>query len=130
MTQGCVALRHGDPGRHEDVYDPTEHGAHRPAECSAELEHSYSTSNGQTASGLSDPYVHPNDNAAGEGARLSVHLADQDEHALILVLSHQHEQDPTDHSLLHQLAGLGVVSCGVDTDQEHGGRRCRALLAV
>ncbi|WP_406349160.1 hypothetical protein OHA44_36365 [Streptomyces sp. NBC_00144] len=68
--------------------------------------------------------------AAGEGARLSVHLADQDGHALVLVLSHQHGQAPTDDALLHKLAGLGVVSCGVDSDQEHGGRRRWALLAV
>lgn len=68
--------------------------------------------------------------AVGEGTRLSIHLADQDEHALVVVLSHQHGQAPTDDGLLHELAGLGVVSCGVDTDQEHGGRRRWALLAM
>ncbi|WP_328335839.1 MULTISPECIES: hypothetical protein [unclassified Streptomyces] len=68
--------------------------------------------------------------AVDEGPRISVHLADQDEHALVMVLSHQQHQAPTDDTLLHELAVLGVVSCGVDTDQEHGGRRRWALLAM
>lgn len=64
------------------------------------------------------------------GARISVHLADQDQQALILVLSHQPGHAPVDDALLHELAGMGVVSCGADTDLEDGGRRRWALVTI
>jgi hypothetical protein len=63
-----------------------------------------------------------------DGARISVHLADQDQQALILVLSHQPAQDTPDEQLLHDLAATGVVSCGVDTDRDGAGRRRWALI--
>ncbi|WP_308376645.1 hypothetical protein [Streptomyces sp. ISL-99] len=62
------------------------------------------------------------------GSRISVHLADQDDQALILVLSHQSGQAPIDDALLTQIAALGVVSCGADTNQD--GRRRWALLKM
>ncbi|MGA4960270.1 hypothetical protein [Streptomyces lavendulocolor] len=65
---------------------------------------------------------------ADDGARISVHLADQDQQALILVLSHQPAQDTPDEQLLHDLAATGVVSCGVDTDRDGAGRRRWALI--
>ncbi|MGI5484884.1 hypothetical protein [Streptomyces lavendofoliae] len=69
------------------------------------------------------------DAAIGDGgARISVHLADQDQQALILVLSHQPTQDTPDQQLLHNLASMGVVSCGVDTDRDGAGRRRWALI--
>lgn len=66
---------------------------------------------------------------ADGGTRISVHLADQDHQALILVLSHQPGQACPDDGLLHQLAAHAVVSsCGTDTDREDGGRRRWALI--
>lgn len=65
-----------------------------------------------------------------DGARISVHLADQDQHALILILSHQPGQAAADQGLLTELAALGVVSCGTDTDREDGGRRRWALIQL
>ncbi|MEU9703023.1 hypothetical protein [Streptomyces sp. NPDC047981] len=62
------------------------------------------------------------------GRRLSVHLADQDHQALVLVLSHEPEHTSNDQTLLHQIAGLGVNSCGIDTDRTDGGRRRWALI--
>ncbi|KOU44914.1 hypothetical protein, partial [Streptomyces sp. WM6378] len=61
------------------------------------------------------------------GRRISLHLADQDHQALILVLSHQAGHAPEGEDLLREVTGLGVVSCGTDTDQEDGGRRRWAL---
>ncbi|MFE9406578.1 hypothetical protein ACFYNY_33275 [Streptomyces sp. NPDC006530] len=59
------------------------------------------------------------------GRRISLHLADQDHQALILVLSHQqnHAQGPGGEDLLRRVTGLGVVSCGTDTDEGDGGCR-------
>lgn len=57
------------------------------------------------------------------GRRISLHLADQDHQALILLLSHQHGQAPDGEDLLRQVTALGVVSCGTDTDQSDGGCR-------
>ncbi|MFF8618230.1 hypothetical protein [Streptomyces sp. NPDC015350] len=69
--------------------------------------------------------------AIGDGGhRISVHLADQDERALILVMSHQGQQAPADDGFLTRLAALGVASCGVDTDAEEGGRRRWALIEL
>lgn len=69
---------------------------------------------------------------ADGGRRISVHLADQDHRALILVLSHQDGPDPhDDDALLLRLAGAGVLSCGVDTDPaDGGGHRRWALIAL
>ncbi|MEE1751388.1 hypothetical protein [Streptomyces sp. SP18CS02] len=69
--------------------------------------------------------------AVGDGgSRISVHLADQDHRALVLVLSHRPGLAPLDQGLLPEIAALGVVSCGADTDQQDGGRRRWALLAL
>ncbi|MFE9118638.1 hypothetical protein [Streptomyces sp. NPDC007172] len=57
------------------------------------------------------------------GRRISLHLADQDHQALILLLSHQRSQAPDGEDLLRQVTALGVVSCGTDTDQGDGGCR-------
>ncbi|KOU50875.1 hypothetical protein ADK54_09500 [Streptomyces sp. WM6378] len=62
------------------------------------------------------------------GRRISLHLADQDHQALILLLSHQSGRAPEDEDLLREVTGRGVVSCGTDTDQEDGGRRRWALI--
>lgn len=65
------------------------------------------------------------------GRRISVHLADQDRQALVLVLSHQPgAADPGDGGLLAELAAMGVLSCGTDTDRDGGGRRRWALIAL
>ncbi|MFJ8311088.1 MULTISPECIES: hypothetical protein [unclassified Streptomyces] len=64
------------------------------------------------------------------GRRISLHLADQDHQALILVLSHQPGHAPDGEDLLRQVTGLGVVSCGTDTDQADGGRRRWALISL
>ncbi|MFE9558153.1 hypothetical protein ACFYOD_32265 [Streptomyces sp. NPDC006703] len=61
------------------------------------------------------------------GRRISLHLADQDRHALALVLSHQSGHAPEGEDLLREASALGVVSCGTDTDQEDSGRRRWAL---
>ncbi|KOU44870.1 hypothetical protein, partial [Streptomyces sp. WM6378] len=61
------------------------------------------------------------------GRRVSLHLADQDHQALILILSHQAGHAPEGEDLLREVTALGVVSCGTDTDQEDGGRRRWAL---
>ncbi|GGU46750.1 hypothetical protein [Streptomyces violascens] len=62
------------------------------------------------------------------GRRISLHLADQDHQALILLLSHQSGHTPEDGDLLREVTGRGVVSCGTDTDQEGSGRRRWALI--
>jgi hypothetical protein len=67
---------------------------------------------------------------ADGGRRISLHLADQDHQALILILSHQSgpaPDDPEGADLLREVTALGVVSCGTDTDREDGGRRRWAL---
>ncbi|MFD5428815.1 hypothetical protein [Streptomyces sp. NPDC127084] len=64
------------------------------------------------------------------GRRISVHLADQNQQALILVLSHQAGPPPADDELLTELANIGVVSCGVDTDRDGGGQRRWALIQL
>lgn len=67
------------------------------------------------------------DAAVGDGGtRVSVHLADQNRQALILVLSHQPGQAPADDALLPSIAALGVASCGTDTAAD--GRRRWAVI--
>jgi hypothetical protein len=67
---------------------------------------------------------------ADGGSRISVHLADQDQRALVLVLSHQTGQAADGDDILPRVAALGVASCGVDTDQDGGGRRRWALIEL
>ncbi|MFH8752968.1 hypothetical protein ACH4GK_17765 [Streptomyces rimosus] len=64
--------------------------------------------------------------AVGDGGRhVSLHLADQNQQALVLVLSHQPGPAPDD-TFLPRLAELGASSCG--TDSAPDGRRLWALL--
>ncbi|WP_030670578.1 hypothetical protein [Streptomyces rimosus] len=64
--------------------------------------------------------------AVGDGGRrVSLHLADQHEQALVLVLSHQPGPAPDD-TVLPRLAKLGASSCG--TDNAPDGRRLWVLL--
>ncbi|MFE3591354.1 hypothetical protein ACFXOY_28040 [Streptomyces niveus] len=60
------------------------------------------------------------------GRRVSLHLADQDRQALIVVLSHQAGLAVTDERVLPAIAALGATSCGADTAQD--GRRLWAVL--
>lgn len=62
----------------------------------------------------------------GGGRRVSLHLADQDRQALILVLSHRAGLAVTDQRVLPAVAALGATSCGADTAQD--GRRLWAVL--
>ncbi|MEU6331603.1 hypothetical protein ABZ851_30630 [Streptomyces sp. NPDC047049] len=64
------------------------------------------------------------------GGRISLHLADQDRQALVLVLSHQSGQAPVEDShFLTSLAAAGsIASCGTDTSAD--GRRRWALLTL
>ncbi|WP_371619472.1 hypothetical protein [Streptomyces sp. NBC_00454] len=62
---------------------------------------------------------------ADEGKRISVHLADQNELLLILVLSHAAAEPET--GVLARLAGVpGTSTCGTEAGPE--GRRVWALL--
>ncbi|MER5891276.1 hypothetical protein ABT160_46355 [Streptomyces sp. NPDC001941] len=73
---------------------------------------------------------------ADGGRRVSVHLADQDETALVMVLSHHSTQAPQDQarkgeeSVLRSLTGLGVLSCGVEHAAGEPGTRRFAVLAL
>ncbi|MFJ2745651.1 hypothetical protein ACIO3O_39000 [Streptomyces sp. NPDC087440] len=61
------------------------------------------------------------------GTHLGVHLADHQQHALVLVLSSgPHTGRPDDGSLLHALAAQGVADCGTEAAED--GRRRWALL--
>ncbi|MCX5205745.1 hypothetical protein OG897_30370 [Streptomyces sp. NBC_00237] len=61
------------------------------------------------------------------GDHLSVHLADHQDHALVLVLSSgPHAERPDDGSLLHAVATQGAADCGTESAQD--GRRRWALL--
>ncbi|MFD4112959.1 hypothetical protein ACFWSJ_05850 [Streptomyces niveus] len=55
------------------------------------------------------------------GQRVSLHFADQDRQALIVVLSHRAGLAVTDERVLPAVAALGATSCGADTAQD--GRR-------
>ncbi|MDJ0342243.1 hypothetical protein QMK19_03455 [Streptomyces sp. H10-C2] len=67
------------------------------------------------------------DAAVGDGGtRVSVHLADQNRQALILVLSHQPDLAVGDEAVLPRLAELGASSCGTDTAPD--GRRRWAVI--
>ncbi|MET9294397.1 hypothetical protein [Streptomyces sp. NPDC003077] len=68
--------------------------------------------------------------ALGDGGkRVTVHVADQDDTALILVLSHQDGPvtDP-DPAFLAKISTLGVLSCGTETERNEPGNRRWALL--
>ncbi|WP_405499376.1 hypothetical protein OG211_33530 [Streptomyces niveus] len=60
------------------------------------------------------------------GRRVSLHLADQDRQALIMVLSHRTGLAVTDDQILPTVAALGATSCGADTAED--GRRLWAVL--
>ncbi|MFE4608435.1 hypothetical protein ACFRK5_08745 [Streptomyces niveus] len=60
------------------------------------------------------------------GRRVSLHLADQDRQALIVVLSHRAGLAVTDERLLPAVAALGATSCGAETAQDS--RRLWAVL--
>ncbi|MFJ5951454.1 hypothetical protein [Streptomyces noursei] len=63
---------------------------------------------------------------ADEGRRISVHVADQDAMALVVVLSHRPGLAPDD-DVLARIAGIAVTSsCG--TDAAPDGRRVWALM--
>ncbi|MFF5563919.1 hypothetical protein ACFY7Z_17735 [Streptomyces sp. NPDC012623] len=62
---------------------------------------------------------------ADGGRRVSVHLADEDQRLLILVLSHR-AGDKAEADVLPEVAGLGATSCGTDTAED--GRRLWAVL--
>ncbi|POX37730.1 hypothetical protein C3486_26960 [Streptomyces sp. Ru73] len=60
----------------------------------------------------------------GGGRRISVHLADQNQQVLVLVLNHT--AGPGSDEILAQVAALGAVSCGPDTPPD--GRRLWAVI--
>ncbi|WEH35179.1 hypothetical protein PZB75_18525 [Streptomyces sp. AM 4-1-1] len=70
------------------------------------------------------------------GTRISVHLADERNHAAVLVLSHGPTPAPVpaplsasaDESLLRDIAALGFRECGIDTGAD--GRRLWALVEL
>lgn len=65
--------------------------------------------------------------AAGDGGRrVSLHLADQDRQALVVVLSHQPGLSVSEGSVLAEVASLGASSCGTDMGED--GRRLWAVL--
>lgn len=69
--------------------------------------------------------------ALGDGGqRITVHVADQDGAALIMVLSHQDGPGRADESFLSAVAALGVLSCGADVDRDEPGSRRWALLEL
>ncbi|MEU6990340.1 hypothetical protein ABZ953_06715 [Streptomyces sp. NPDC046465] len=69
--------------------------------------------------------------ALGDGGRrITVHVADQDGAALIMVLSHLDGPGAADESFLPSVATLGVLSCGADTDGDEPGNRRWALLEL
>ncbi len=63
---------------------------------------------------------------ADGGRRVSVHLADQGQQALIVALSHQPAHEAANGTVLPELTRLGAVSCGTDTAED--GRRVWAVL--
>ncbi|MFJ9635007.1 hypothetical protein ACIRU8_45680 [Streptomyces sp. NPDC101175] len=63
----------------------------------------------------------------GDGGRqISVHLAEQDHQALILVLSHRPEATDLQDQVLPRLHDLGAVSCGTELTPD--GRQVWAVL--
>ncbi|MFB6698223.1 hypothetical protein [Streptomyces rubiginosohelvolus] len=78
----------------------------------------------EAAAGLTNLLVHTA--VADGGRRVSVHLADQNRQALIVVLSHQPGLAVADTAVLPELTELGAVSCGTDTAED--GRRVWAVL--
>ncbi|MGW8726127.1 hypothetical protein ACWGNF_08880 [Streptomyces sp. NPDC055808] len=63
---------------------------------------------------------------ADGGRRVSLHLADQDQQVLVMVLSHTPGRDVTSDALLRDVADLGASSCGADTATD--GRRLWAVI--
>jgi hypothetical protein len=66
---------------------------------------------------------------ADGGKRVSVHLADQDGHALIMVLSHRADTVP-DEAFLTEISALGAASCGSDVNRDDSGNQRWALIEV
>ncbi|MFJ7996149.1 hypothetical protein ACIQ7D_03110 [Streptomyces sp. NPDC096310] len=64
--------------------------------------------------------------ASNGGTRVSLHLADERPHALVLVLNHCPGMAAPSDQVLRELAALGVTDCGTDTGTD--GRRLWALL--
>ncbi|MFI6645339.1 hypothetical protein [Streptomyces sp. NPDC050504] len=63
------------------------------------------------------------------GKKITVHVADQDDTALVLVLSHQDGPAPAPApDLLTRLHALGALSCGTETERDEPGNRRWALL--
>ena len=61
------------------------------------------------------------------GSRISLHLAEERDQAVVLVLSHQQGlASGGDDEVMMQMAGCGVSSCGVDAADD--GRRMWAVL--
>lgn len=60
------------------------------------------------------------------GRRVSLHLADQDRQALVVVVSHQPGLAVAEESALTRVAELGASSCGADTAED--GRRLWAVV--
>lgn len=63
------------------------------------------------------------------GKRISVHLADQDGHALVVAMSHQSATVP-DEAFLTEVTALGVASCGTDVNQDDAGNQRWALVEL
>ncbi|MFD9904030.1 hypothetical protein [Streptomyces sp. NPDC059063] len=69
--------------------------------------------------------------ALGDGGqRITVHVADQDGAALIMALSHQDGPGQGGEAFLEEVAALGVLSCGADTERDEPGNRRWALLEL
>ncbi|MFJ5142754.1 hypothetical protein [Streptomyces sp. NPDC088707] len=65
--------------------------------------------------------------SADEGWRISIHLADQDDMLLVVVLGHAAAS--ADDAVLAGLSAVpGTVSCGTDTSD--GGRRVWVVLST
>ncbi|MFI8932553.1 hypothetical protein ACIG3E_33435 [Streptomyces sp. NPDC053474] len=65
---------------------------------------------------------------ADGGQRITVHVADQNGAALIMVMSHQDGPGEPVEALLPMIAALGVRSCGADIEGDEAGSRRWALL--
>ncbi|MGC0334889.1 hypothetical protein RKD23_007966 [Streptomyces sp. SAI-170] len=63
---------------------------------------------------------------ADGGRHISLHLAEQNHQALIIALSHQPDPAVLHESVLADLSGLGVASCGTEVTPE--GRQIWAVL--
>ncbi|MEK8146588.1 hypothetical protein NKH18_51035 [Streptomyces sp. M10(2022)] len=60
------------------------------------------------------------------GKRISLHLTDQHQQSLVMILTHQPGLAVADKAVLPRITELGASSCGVDTADD--GRRLWAIL--